>query len=51
MIVRFLFGRQSQATADALAKHVPRDVIARLDEQYDPADADERLDVFYPPHA
>ncbi|MDF2115532.1 alpha/beta hydrolase [Roseiarcaceae bacterium H3SJ34-1] len=48
MIVRFLFDKQAQATAAALEKHVPKGVAARIDEPYDPADTDAKLDVFYP---
>jgi acetyl esterase len=48
MIVRVLFDRTAQATADALDKHVPTGVAARIDEHYDPADKDAKLDVFYP---
>jgi acetyl esterase/lipase len=48
MIVRLLFDRQSQKTADAMAAHVPDGVSARIDETYDPADRDAKLDVFYP---
>jgi acetyl esterase/lipase len=47
MVVRLFFDWQGRATAAALDKYVPKDVIARLDEQY-AADNDAKLDIFYP---
>ena len=51
MIVRLLFDWRARATAEALDKYVPKDVIARLDEQYDASDRDAKLDIYYPARA
>jgi acetyl esterase/lipase len=48
LIIRRAFEREAVRVSAALAKHVPPGVAERLDEHYDPADADAHLDVYYP---
>jgi acetyl esterase/lipase len=48
LVIRAAFDKSANAASQALAKHVPPGVAARLDERYDAADSDARLDVFYP---
>jgi acetyl esterase len=48
LFFRTVMDRSGIATAQALEQHVPAGVTALLDERYDAADADARLDVFYP---
>lgn len=51
LVYRYAFDRGGIAMNDALAKHVPANVVTRLNERYDPADADAKLDVFVPASA
>lgn len=46
--VRMDYDRDSRATAEALAPLVPPGVTSILDQPYDPANPDLRLDVFHP---
>jgi acetyl esterase len=48
LFFRVLFDYGGVQMADALAKHVPAGVAARIDEHYDASDPDARLDVFFP---
>ncbi|QNA43534.1 alpha/beta hydrolase [Lacibacter sediminis] len=48
MIIRNAFNRGGVTTNDALEKHVPKNITAILDEVYDAADKDAKLDVYYP---
>ena len=48
LVIRAAFDKGANTASQALAKHVPPGVSARLDERYDAADPDARLDVFYP---
>ena len=48
LVIRAAFDKGANTTSQALAKHVPPGVSARLNERYDAADPDARLDVFYP---
>lgn len=48
LFYRTLFDRGGAALNEALAKHVPADVLAQVDIPYTPDDADARLDIFRP---
>jgi acetyl esterase len=48
LVIRYVFERGGKAVNAALAKHVPTNIRARLNEHYDEADVDARLDVYYP---
>lgn len=48
LVIRAAFDKGANTASQALAKHVPPGVSARLNERYDAADPDARLDVFYP---
>lgn len=48
LAIRAAFDKGANNASQALAKHVPPGVSAQLDERYDAADPDARLDVFYP---
>lgn len=48
LLIRRGFDEGSRATSDALAKHVPSGIAAIIDEPYDPADPNAKLDVYYP---
>ena len=48
LLIRYAFDWDARNTAQALAKHVPADVVARLDVRYDSGDPDAYLDVYYP---
>ena len=48
LVIRVIFEAGGRAANAALAKHVPSNVTARLNERYDPADPDAFLDVYYP---
>jgi len=48
LAIRAAFDKGANTTSQALARHVPQGVSARLDERYDAADSDAHLDVFYP---
>ena len=48
LVIRAAFDKSANIASQALAAHVPQGVSARLDERYDAADPDARLDVFYP---
>ncbi|RKE73877.1 acetyl esterase/lipase [Pseudorhodoplanes sinuspersici] len=48
MLVRLPFDWEARKMAQALEKHVPKDVSAHLDIPYDASDDDATLDVFYP---
>lgn len=47
-LIRLGFDKGGAAMSEALAKHVPPGVSAKLDEHYDASDGDAHLDVFYP---
>ena len=48
LFFRYLFNLGGTASNRALAKHVPPGVSARLNERYDPMEADATFDAFYP---
>jgi acetyl esterase/lipase len=48
MLIRRSFDQEAARASQALEKHVPAGVRARLHERYDPADGDAHLDVFHP---
>lgn len=48
LVIRAAFDKNASLASQALAKHVPPGVAAQLNEHYDAADSDARLDVFYP---
>lgn len=48
LVIRAAFDKGANTASQALAKHVPPGVTARLNERYDAADPDASLDVFYP---
>ena len=48
LLIRHRFDSKGMRVAEALEKHVPGGVAARLDENYDTADDDAYLDVYYP---
>lgn len=48
LFYRFMFSLGAMKSHNALAKHVPSGITARLNERYDPIDPDATLDVFYP---
>ncbi|MFM9843728.1 MAG: alpha/beta hydrolase [Dongiaceae bacterium] len=48
LLIRFAFDRGGEAASAALEKHVPPGIAAQFNLQYDPADSDAYLDVFYP---
>lgn len=48
MIIRNVFNKGGVSTNDALEKHTPKNITAILDEVYDAADKDAKLDVYYP---
>lgn len=48
LVYRFVFSRGGVAMNDALAKHVPAGVTARLDERYDPTEPDATFDAYHP---
>ena len=48
IVIRWLFDAGAKQTSDALVKHLPPDVVARLDEVYDAGSPQGRLDVFFP---
>jgi acetyl esterase len=48
LLIRAAFDIGAAMTSSALEKHVPAGVTARLDQVYDPADPDGRLDVYHP---
>jgi len=51
LVIRAVFDIGASRTAEALRKHVPPGVVATLDEVYDAADPDARLDVYRPADA
>lgn len=48
LVIRVIFEAGGRAVNAALAKHVPPNVTARLNERYDPVDPDALLDVYFP---
>lgn len=46
-LIRWAFDATNKQMSAALAKHVPTGVSEQLDEQYDPADQDAFLDVYF----
>jgi acetyl esterase len=48
LLLRIPFDRQARALSRALAAHVPTDVVAWVDEHYDPRGRRTYLDVFHP---
>ena len=48
LVIRLIFEAGGKAANAALAKHVPPNVMARLNERYDQADPDGFLDIYYP---
>jgi acetyl esterase len=48
LLIRAVFDIGAARTSAALEKHVPAGIAARLDQPYDPADPDGRLDVYHP---
>jgi acetyl esterase len=51
LVYRYAFDRGGVAINDALARHVPANIVSRLNERYDPADPDAILDVYLPASA
>jgi acetyl esterase/lipase len=51
LLIRHAFDREAERVSLALEKHLPPGVSGQFDLAYDAADADARLDVFYPPAA
>jgi acetyl esterase/lipase len=48
LLIRYSFDKGAAEASRALERHLPRDVTAVLNEQYDPGDGQAYLDVFYP---
>lgn len=48
LLIRREFDKGSAAASRGLAKHLPPDLTARLNEVYDPTSPNGKLDVFYP---
>jgi acetyl esterase len=46
LLIRMAFDKGAAEASQALDKHVPQSVTSILDERFDPADSDARLDVF-----
>lgn len=51
LMIRYAFGKGSDAASQSLQKHVPPGIAAVLDQHYDEGDADAYLDVFRPASA
>lgn len=51
LMIRYAFGKGSDAASQSLQKHVPTGISAVLDQHYDEADPDAYLDVFRPASA
>src|SRR6476620_12233516 len=49
LVIRAVFDRGAARSSAALARHVPGDLVEVVDEAYDIASPDGRLDVFRPP--
>src|SRR6476659_5705231 len=49
LVIRAVFDRGAARSSAALARHVPGDLVEIVDEAYDIASPDGRLDVFRPP--
>jgi acetyl esterase/lipase len=47
-LIRWAFDGTNKQMSAALSKHVPSGISERLDEQFDPADTDALLDVYFP---
>ena len=48
LVIRYVFEKDGRAVNAALARHVPANVTARLDQRYDDGDSDALFDVYYP---
>ena len=48
LVIRAVFDRGAARSSAALAKHVPGDLVEKVDEAYDIASPDGRFDVFRP---
>ncbi len=51
LMIRYAFGKGSDAASQSLQKHVPPGIAAVLDQHYDEGDADAYLDVLRPASA
>lgn len=50
-VYRWFMNHGGEALSQAMQKHVPAGIASRLDERYDPDDADALLDVYFPASA
>lgn len=48
LLIRRAFDADSARVQAALARHVPGDIVAQLDQRYDPSDPDAVLDLYRP---
>jgi len=49
LIIRYAFNKEAIEVNDALEKHVPDEIEAIANVQYDPADSDALLDAYFHP--
>ncbi len=48
LIIRYYFNKEAVKANAALSKHVKGDIAVVANQQYDPADKDAMLDIYYP---
>lgn len=48
LLIRYAFNKEALAVNNRLSSHVPPGISSLIDQQYDVADKDAKLDVYYP---